>query len=173
MPKPVVGGAVLILFAMMEAGLAFMRDYLQAENYALRAELTGGAGEITWITLVVNMGMGFFIPLILAVVAIPLEYLFHTGRTVIGMALEFVLNVVIVAMRLAANGIHHLGKMLISFYDILIMVPLWIESTIRRIGARGAPSAPASTVKHGSGDTKDDSEGDRYVPGNLARGVAS
>ncbi|MEX1237028.1 MAG: hypothetical protein WD994_02040, partial [Pseudomonadales bacterium] len=81
-------GTMLIIFASMEAGLAFMRDYLQAENYALRAELANTAGEVTWITLAVNMGMGFFIPLILAVVAIPLEYLFHTGRTVFGMLIE-------------------------------------------------------------------------------------
>jgi len=123
-------GSMLLIFASMEAGLAFMRDYLQSENYALRAELLNTNGDITWITLAVNMGMGFFIPLILAVVAIPLEYLFHTGRTVLGMLVELILGRLTVAMRGLANGFNQLGKITISLYDVFIMLPLWVESML-------------------------------------------
>lgn len=135
---------MLIIFATMEAGLAFMRDYLQADNYALRAELADTTGEVTWITLAVNMGMGFFIPLILAVVAIPLEYLFHTGRTVVGMLLELLVGILTVAMRLLANAVNHLGKMVIALYDIVIMLPLWVEKTIKAVAGRGDKAVPAS-----------------------------
>lgn len=127
-----VVGTILIIFAMMEASLAFLRDYLQADNYALRADLTGTSGDVTWITLAVNMGMGFFIPLILAIVAIPLEYLFHTGRTVIGMIVELLLRLVALAMRILSNAFRHLGKLTVNAYDIVIMLPLWLESLIRR-----------------------------------------
>jgi len=121
-------GFILLVFALMEASLAFLRDFLQAENYALRADLTGSNGDVTWITLAVNMGMGFFIPLVLAVVAIPLEYLFHTGRTVVGMLLEFILRLLSVTMRIIANMIRHSAKIIIHLYDIIILVPLWVET---------------------------------------------
>jgi len=121
-------GIMLLIFAMMEASLAFLRDYLQAANYALQADLTGGSADVTWVTLAVNMGMGFFIPLTLAIVAIPLEYLFHTGRTVIGMLLELCLRILTVTLRIIANGSKYLGQLTIHFYDLVIMLPLWIES---------------------------------------------
>ncbi|MGI1678039.1 MAG: hypothetical protein K6L75_04860 [Cellvibrionaceae bacterium] len=121
-------GFILLVFALMEASLAFLRDYLQADNYALRADLTGTNSDVSWVTLAVNMGMGFFIPLVLAVIAIPLEYLFHTGRTVIGMLLEFILRLLSVSMRIFANAIRHMAKILIHVYDIIILVPLWVES---------------------------------------------
>ena len=127
-----VVGSILLIFALMEASLAFLRDFLQADNYALRADLTGTSGDVTWITLAVNMGMGFFIPLILAIVAIPLEYLFHTGRTVIGMIVELILRLLTVAMRILSNIFRHLGKITVHAYDIVIMLPLWVESLVKR-----------------------------------------
>jgi hypothetical protein len=141
-----VVGIILIIFAMMEASLAFLRDYLQADNYALRADLTGTSGDVTWITLVVNMGMGFFIPLILAIVAIPLEYLFHTGRTVIGMIVELAMRLLSLAMRILSNAVRHLGKLTVNAYDIVIMLPLWLESLIRR--PRGARSFDGNLQDH-------------------------
>lgn len=141
-----VVGIILLIFAMMEASLAFLRDYLQADNYALRSDLTGTSGDVTWVTLAVNMGMGFFIPLILAIVAIPLEYLFHTGRTVIGMIVELLLRLLAVAMRILSNVFRHLGKVLIHAYDVVIMLPLWIESLFRR--PRGAGSFNSDLHDH-------------------------
>lgn len=129
-----VVGTILIIFALMEASLAFLRDYLQADNYALRADLTGTSGEVTWITLAVNMGMGFFIPLILAIVAIPLEYLFHTGRTVIGMIVELLLRLLVVVMRILSNLSRYLGKLTINVYDFIILAPAW-DALIRRFRA--------------------------------------
>jgi len=130
-----VVGTILIIFALMEASLAFLRDFLQADNYALRADLSGTSGEVTWITLAVNMGMGFFIPLILAIIAIPLEYLFHTGRTVIGMIFELLLRLLSLTLRILSSAMRHLGKFFISVYDIIILVQLWtwIESGFRRM----------------------------------------
>ncbi len=125
-------GFILIIFACMESGLALMRDYLASEDIALRSELLGTSGELSWVTLAVNMGMGFFIPLILAIVAIPLEYLFHTGRTVVGMIVELLLRLLALTMRILSNASRHLGKLIIHLYDILIMVPLWVESLVKR-----------------------------------------
>lgn len=126
-------GGILLAMAMMESGLAFMRDYLAEQNRSLQASLTGGeTGDVSWITLAVNMGMGFFLPLALTVVAIPLEYLLHTGRTVLGTALEFVLRFFAVVLRLVAVSLRHTGRLLLHVYDLLILLPLWVESLFRR-----------------------------------------
>lgn len=129
----VVGG-ILLSMAMMESGLAFMRDYLAGQDRALQATLTGAeaSAEVSWITLAVNMGMGFVLPLALTVVAIPLEYLLHTGRTVMGMVTELVLRLLALAMRILAVSLRHTGRLTIHFYDLLIMVPLWLETSLRR-----------------------------------------
>ncbi|MEX1031755.1 MAG: hypothetical protein WDZ30_00200 [Cellvibrionaceae bacterium] len=128
-------GSILLSMACMEAGLAFMRDVLVEENRLLRADLAGDTtADVSWITLAVNMGMGFVLPLALTVVAIPLEYLLHTGRTVIGMFLELILRLLSVSMRILSVTLRQIGRLTIHLYDLLILAPLWVESMIRRIG---------------------------------------
>lgn len=138
-------GSILLLMALMEAGLAFMRDVLVAENRAWRADLTGEApADVSWITLAVNMGMGFILPLALTVVAIPLEYLLHTGRTVIGALLELVLRIVATSLRILSVSLRQGGRLVIYAYDLLIMLPLWLETTLRRSKGEGFLAKEAS-----------------------------
>lgn len=128
-----VVGSILLLMACMEAGLAFMRDYLVTENRAWRADLTGETpADISWITLTVNMVMGFVLPLALTVVAIPLEYLLHTGRTVIGTLLELLLRIAATGLRILSMVFRQGGRVAIYAYDLLIMLPLWLENLIGR-----------------------------------------
>lgn len=134
-----VVGTILLLMACMEAGLAFMRDYLAAENRAWRAELTGETpADVSWITLTVNMAMGFILPLALTVVAIPLEYLLHTGRTVIGTLLELLLRIVATSMRILSVVLKQSGRIATYAYDLIIMLPLWLENVVRGARSRSA-----------------------------------
>ncbi|GAB1270109.1 hypothetical protein NBRC116493_33630 [Aurantivibrio infirmus] len=128
-------GIILLSMACMESGLAFMRDYLAAEQRVIDSSLVDSlnvAEGASWITLLVNMGMGFVLPLALMVVAIPLEYLFNTGRTVVGMILELLLRVLAVTLRILSNICRNAGRLVTHLYDIIIMFPLWIESLIRK-----------------------------------------
>lgn len=150
-------GGILITMALMESGLAFMRDYLVAQDRSLQAALTGAEpGDVTWITLAVNMGMGFILPLALTVVAIPLEYLLHTGRTVVGMLLELILRVLSVSMRILSLSLRHAGRLTIHLYDLLIMVPLWLETMVRRgiqqnsAGGEGGPDDSSEYLAKGA-----------------------
>jgi hypothetical protein len=127
---------ILLILASVEAGLAFMRDQIAMDLAALRTSLSGAevAQESminSWIPLAANMTMGFILPLALTIVAIPLEYLIQTGRTVFGMLAETLLRILSVACRLIGNSSRHIGRLLISFYDLVIMLPLWIESWLR------------------------------------------
>lgn len=126
-------GGILLAMASMESGLAFMRDHLAAQDRALQATLTGAetGSDVSWITLAVNMGMGFFLPLALTVVAIPLEYLLHTGRTVMGMLTELLLRLMALTMRILSISLRHAGGLVVHLYDLVIMIPLWVETTLR------------------------------------------
>jgi hypothetical protein len=123
--------------ASVEAGLAFMRDQIAMDLAALRTSLAGveSAEESminSWIPLAANMTMGFILPLALTVVAIPLEYLLQTGRTVFGMLAEALLRIAAVSIRLLGNTMRHVSRLLISVYDMIIMLPLWLEQLGRQ-----------------------------------------
>jgi len=133
----VSAASVLIILACSESALAFMRDQIAGDLAALRASLAGNSGESShvgginqWIPLAANMILGFILPLALTMVAVPLEYLLQTGRTVIGVLVEWLLNGFAVIMRILANAATYTGKVIISLYDLFIAVPLWIESVV-------------------------------------------
>lgn len=127
--------AVLLILACTESALAFMRDQISADLAALRASLAGaeassheGSAINQWIPMAANMILGFVLPLALTMVAIPLEYLLQTGRTVVGGLIEILINAVAVVLRIFAHAFKHLGKIVVSLYDLFIALPLWIES---------------------------------------------
>ncbi|TQV81275.1 hypothetical protein FKG94_09265 [Exilibacterium tricleocarpae] len=125
-------GTILLVLAGVEAGLAFMRDQIAADHAALRASLAGTAipaGEAvnTWIPQVTGMFLGFTVPLALTLIAIPLEYLINTGRNVFGMLLEYLLRLLSIGLRLLSAVSRNAGRLAIHLYDILIVLPLWLE----------------------------------------------
>lgn len=129
-------GTILLILAGVEAGLAYMRDQIASDHAALRASLSGAATVVQssmvdeWIPRVTGMFLGFTVPLALTLVAIPLEYLIHTGRNVIGIVLEYVLRLLSILMRIMANVSRHSGRLVMNMYDLVIVLPLWVETTL-------------------------------------------
>jgi len=126
---------ILLILASVEAGLAYMREILSQDDAALRASLVGGS-EMTvsaqrWITTAAQMGMGFILPFALVFVAIPMESFIHSSRTVLGMAGVGFLRGLAFLLSLLASISHHLGQFLVSLYDLLIFVPLWVEEMVK------------------------------------------
>ena len=136
----VSAATVLIVLASTESALAFMRDQIAGDLANLRASLAGAEAEATlvaggiseWIPLAANMILGFILPLALTMVAIPLEYLLQTGRSVFGSLIEILLSAVAIVLRMLAGVIRQLSKVVINFYDLLIAAPLWVEMVIRK-----------------------------------------
>lgn len=133
----IASASVLIILAGTESALAFMRDQIAGDLAALRASLSGGdvsgveAGGINeWIPLLANMILGFVLPLALTMVAIPLEYMLQTGRTVFGSFIELFLNMLTVIFRVLALACRYAGKLTTNLYDILIAAPLWVEAVV-------------------------------------------
>jgi hypothetical protein len=155
--------SILLILASIEASLAYMRDLLAQDREALHQTLAGASAvnaEFRWIPSVGQMVMGFMLPFALAFVAIPLESFIHSARTVLGVASVAVLRAVVIVLRLLGGMANQLSKILVYLYDIVITVPLGIETLVRRgVGSRTSTSPeqrvtpdPSETEHAGQGD---------------------
>lgn len=132
----IVSFVFLFLLASVEAGLAYMRELLSADDAALVAGLLGGATmqaadeSSRWITTAAQMGMGFILPFALTFIAIPLESFIHSSRTVMGVLVAALLRFTAVGLRFIGNLCRYSGKSLVNIYDLLIFFPLWIEGLL-------------------------------------------
>jgi len=126
--------SILAILATVEASLAYMRDLLALDREALTQSLAGtgvvAEAEFRWIPSLGQMIMGFILPFALAFVAIPLESFIHSLRTVLGMIALTLLHAVAFSARLVGGSARQLSVMLVSLYDLFIMLPLGIERLV-------------------------------------------
>jgi hypothetical protein len=125
----------LVILAGIESSLALMRDMLIADKVSLLRDLASVAppapgGLLAHIPMIGQMIMGFVLPFALAFVAIPLEYVMHSLRTVIGVLLVQSMRGLGVVLRFAALLFKRFPKVLELIYDIVIVIPLMIESWV-------------------------------------------
>jgi hypothetical protein len=136
---------LLVILAGVEAALALMRDMLIADKQALVQSLatvqqmTTTDGWVGRIPTVGQMLLGFILPFALTFVAIPLESLIHSSRTVGGVMLTTAVRAVALALRLLSNMVRQASRVLIHVYDVFIVVPLLVERLARgnRMQAKG------------------------------------
>jgi hypothetical protein len=136
--------SILAILATVEASLAYMRDLLALDREALTQSLAGSGvvaeAEFRWIPSLGQMIMGFILPFALAFVAIPLESFIHSLRTVLGMIALSLLHAVAFSARLVGGSARQISVMLVSLYDLFIMLPLGIERLVASgIRARQKP----------------------------------
>lgn len=125
---------ILVIFASIEASLAYMRDLLALDREALTQTLAGAAmaeAQFRWIPSIGQLMLGFILPFALAFVGIPLESFIHSLRTVLGLVALAGLRALRLALRLMGGMASHLSRMLVSLYDLFIMVPLSIERMVK------------------------------------------
>ncbi|MCG8543936.1 MAG: hypothetical protein MJE12_06975, partial [Alphaproteobacteria bacterium] len=143
---------ILFLLASVEAGLAYMREILLQDQLATSALLrgepaTGFASEFVWITTGAQMGMGFILPFALVFVAIPLETFVHSLRTVVGLVATAFLRALSVVLRVLGSVFHHLGLVLVDFYDMVIFLPLWLERRVKAHNEANRHQSEAVTAR--------------------------
>jgi hypothetical protein len=124
-----------------------MRDMLIADKQALLQSLAATQAPVAegWLTAIPTAGqmlLGFILPFALAFVAIPLESFITSARTVGGATLVVLARAAAVLLRVVGNLVRQLARVLITVYDILIVVPLLVE--------RWAKSARASARPRGA-----------------------
>ena len=130
---------LLITLAGIEAALALMRDMLIADKAALIQSLATvqqhAAAADGWMTKIPTAGqmlLGFILPFALAFVAVPLESFIASARTVLGSALVALTQGTALGMRVLATLVKSLTRLTITFYDIVIVLPLLVERLIKR-----------------------------------------
>jgi hypothetical protein len=127
---------LLVTLAGIEAALALMRDMLIADKQALLQTLAAQPTAATegWIARIPTAGqmiLGFILPFALAFVAIPLESLIHSTRTVVGALLVMLIRALGFVLRVLANLARQTSRALIHFYDLLIVLPILVEHLVR------------------------------------------
>ena len=129
---------LLITLAGIEAALALMRDMLIADKAALLQSLATvqqHAPNEGWIAKIPTAGqmlLGFILPFALAFVAVPLESFIASARTVLGALIVWLTQGVALGLRLLASLVRSLAKLVITFYDIVIVLPLLVERLVKR-----------------------------------------
>ncbi|SDJ91948.1 hypothetical protein [Microbulbifer yueqingensis] len=118
-------GGLLLALACSEAGLAFTREVVIQGDLTDRA---AAAGDISWVSTTAQMLLGFVLPLVLAFTAVPLEGFVASARNVLGMLAALVLRSLSTILRLVGAVLLHCSDLLIRLYDIVIFLPLWLES---------------------------------------------
>ena len=143
--------AGLALLAAIEASLAILREQLLEADKALALALAGevvkgkesvAAPLLSRIPVIGQAVLGFILPWILAMIAVPLEMLVESGRHVVGRALVLLVRGAGFLFRVAAHGVRYLTAALAHAYDIYIIVPLQLERMVRARGAATAAPRP-------------------------------
>jgi hypothetical protein len=129
---------LLVILAGVETALALMRDLLIADKQALIQSLatvqaqSATSGWVGKIPTAGQMLLGFILPFALAFIAIPLESLIHSARTVGGVLLLVIVRVAALALRMTSNLVRNGSRLLVRLYDVAIAVPLLIEHVVKR-----------------------------------------
>lgn len=147
---------ILLFLAFVEAGLAFMRDFIMQNNEATNALINGssaanasadsGIAGNQWIITAAQMGLGFVLPFALMFVAIPFETFVHSFRTVLGILGVSLLRVCAWLLRLLGNIMRFMSNGLIHLYDLIIFAPLGIERAIKGRNGEKQKDGEASSV---------------------------
>ncbi len=129
-----VGG--LFVLASVEASLAVLREQIVAAENALNLSLAGSeeieAASTSNIPMVGQAVLGFVLPWILAMAAIPLELLVTSGSVVVVALAATGLQLFGGGLRVVGHGLRHTFSGLRFLYDAYIAVPLKVERILQR-----------------------------------------
>ncbi len=151
--KIILYGALFGLFFLssVEASLAVLRENLAEAKTALDLSLAGGVAQITEsissnITVIGQALLGFVLPWILAVIAIPLEMFIEASQH----AFTRIYTIVITLFCHLASGfaylIESLFKIISHIFDIYIIVPAKIAEMINSKPRQADEIGSASAV---------------------------
>ena len=148
---------LIFFFASIEAGLAFMRHEIALDNDAVRALLTSSSGlQVVppndaisrFIPQFAQVGLSFILPFALIFVAVPFESFIESGRVLVASLIVQLLNIIVLVLRLLSVSVRYLTDILLAVYDVIVSIPLWIESKLEsRSKVEKKSTQEASLVK--------------------------
>lgn len=126
---------LLLLAALAQAGLLYLRDhhqsltlYQQWIQYPVIIVQSPALDE--WLQLAATMLLGFTLPFILIFLVLPLERWLDASRVLVVLGLVAFLMLLASALKGLAMLSRHLLMLLGSAYDLLISLPLWVETRL-------------------------------------------
>jgi len=136
--KIILYGALfgLLFLSSVEASLAILREHLAEAKSALDRSLAGDSATIAEtidsnITVIGQALLGFVLPWILAVIAIPLEMFIEASQHAFAKFYTVVVSVICHIANMIAFLIEGFFKILIHVFDIYIVVPLQIYNMFK------------------------------------------
>ncbi|MBX2811701.1 MAG: hypothetical protein KTR25_07820 [Myxococcales bacterium] len=130
----------LFILASVEASLAVLREQIVAAENALSLSLAGAQvaddPSTSNIPMIGQAVLGFVLPWILAMAAIPLELLITSGGVVMTAIFAMLLLTIGGIVRISGYGLCQMLSVLHYIYDTCIAVPLAIEHLLFRRGAK-------------------------------------
>ena len=127
----------LLFLASVEASLAILREHLAEAKTALDRSLAGESSATiadqidSNITVIGQALLGFVLPWILAVIAIPLEMFIEASQHAIAKLYTFIITLVCHIANMLAFLIEGFFKILMHIFDIYIIVPVQISNMFR------------------------------------------
>jgi hypothetical protein len=128
----------LFFLASVESSLAILREQIVEADAALKLALAGSTETVvarasqSRIPVIGQAVLGFILPWILAMVAIPLEMLLDSSRHVAAAAVAACLGGLAVMAGALAHAVRAIFQMLPHLFDVYVSVPLRIERALRR-----------------------------------------
>ncbi|MEE8366417.1 MAG: hypothetical protein V3R76_11565 [Gammaproteobacteria bacterium] len=126
----------ILFLSSIEASLAILRDNLTEAKTALDISLAGGVAAVAEsftsnITVIGQATLGFVLPWILAVMAIPLEMFIESSQHVFARLYTILITMLCHLANAIAYVIEGFFKILIHAFDIYIIVPLQIYNMFK------------------------------------------
>ena len=136
----------LFMLACIEASLAILREQIVDSSNALKASLAGMSAPVantatSHIPVIGQAVLGFILPWILAMVAVPLETMISTGGHIVLSVVAGLLHLGGFLSRLGGHAMRYTLAAARHVYDIYIVIPLQIEKM-----TGNGKSAPSGTV---------------------------
>ncbi|MFQ5416885.1 MAG: hypothetical protein ACE5FL_07545 [Myxococcota bacterium] len=126
----------LFFLASVESSLAILREQIVEADAALKLSLAGSTVVArpadSSIPVIGQAVLGFVLPWILAMIAIPLEMLLDSGRHVLAQLGVGALRAVGHTAQVLAHLVRSLTNAIPSVYDVYVAIPLRIERTLKK-----------------------------------------
>ncbi|MDH5784401.1 MAG: hypothetical protein OEZ16_02195 [Chromatiales bacterium] len=126
----------LFFLASVEAALAVLREHIAETNAATTQALAGKAITASEsdsnITVIGQATLGFVLPWILAMVAVPLEMLIESGQHVLTKLLILIIILLGYIVGILGHILNTAMKAFVHLYDAYIIVPMKIGELISR-----------------------------------------
>jgi len=114
------------------------------QSLATAQQVAATDGWVAKIPTAGQMLLGFILPFALAFVAIPLESLIYSSRTVGGVLLTSLVRALALVLRVLGNVVRHMSRVLVNLYDVVIVLPLLVERLVKTAPRARAPGKSRS-----------------------------